>query len=171
MAKQSASTLNVPEKLRVLLACFVIPSALVLWVWVVLTSWTDLPEEFPTHWGPEGADAFGTAISFINGQSLAAAVAAGITAVVGIFNLNTGVWTSLARGLVSIGGGITAAISIGLYLHMLRSRGLSTLAAAELGASAGLLGAACGFLVLVVVTFLLLPKGRYPEAAEEAMPQ
>lgn len=164
MARQTASTLSVGEKLRVLLACLVLPAALVLWVWLTLSAWHDLPADFPTHWGPEGADAFGAAESFINGQSIAAAVTASITAVVGIYNLANGIWTPLARGLVSLGAGVTAAIALGLFIQMLRSRGLSTLAAAELGASAGVLGAVCGFLALSVIAFLVLPKGRYPEA-------
>lgn len=167
MAKQDpGSILSLRETFRVLLACLVIPAGLTLIVWATLSTWNDLPAEFPTHWGPDGADTFGSAESFINGQSIAAAVAAAITAVIGIFNLTTGIWTPLARGLVSLGGGITAAIALGLFVQMLRSRGLSTLAAVELGASAGVLGGVCGFLVLAIGAFLILPKGRHPEALD-----
>ena len=137
------------------------PLALVLVVWSSVVSWVDLPDEFPSHWSGARADAFLPTFSYVNVQSSSAAVAALVTTVMVIGNLWGWKWSPLARGISAVGAGVTAAISMGLYVQMFRSRGLSIEEAGELGVGAGALGVVGGFVIFALLSAAISPSGRH----------
>ncbi|GAA2832633.1 hypothetical protein FB468_1408 [Leucobacter komagatae] len=153
--------LSAAELSRVITAGVALPALFVLCSWVIESSWTDLPGRYPAHWGKGGVDRFSSPQEYINTQAVAAAVAAVVTAGIAAGNLLGGAWSPLSRGFTSVGAGITGAIAGGFFVQLLRSRGLTTQAAIELGGGAGFLGVAAGFVALFALTFTLLPRGKY----------
>ena len=88
-------------------------------------------------------------------------MAALVTTVMVIGNLWGWKWSPLARGISAVGAGVTAAISMGLYVQMFRSRGLSIEEAGELGVGAGALGVVGGFVIFALLSAAISPSGRH----------
>ena len=155
------ASLSPAELSRVITAGVALPFLFVLCAWAVESSWSDLPGQYPAHWGDGGVDRFSSPQEYINTQAIAAAVAAVVTAGIAAGNLLSGAWSPLSRGFTSVGAGVTGAIAGGFFVQLLRSRDLTTQATVELGGGAGFLGVAIGFAVLFALAFALLPRGEY----------
>ncbi len=147
--------------MRVIGVGVVLPALVVLIVWGIESSWTDLPARYPAHWSGGDVDRFAAPQEYINTQAVAAAVAALVTAGIAVGNLLSGGWSPLARGFTSVAAGVTGAIAGGFFVQLLRSRGLTTQSVIELGGGAGILGVAIGFVGLLTLAALLLPRGEY----------
>ncbi len=149
------------ELARVLVAGVLLPISVVLFMWIVASSWDDLPSSFPAHWGKDGVDNFVPPQTYINTQACAAGVAALVSTGIAVGNLLSGSWSPLSRGFTAVAVGVTASIALGFFVQLLRARGLSTAEVIDLGGGAGIAGVGGGFAAFLTVAVLALPRGEY----------
>lgn len=145
---------------RIALAGIALPVGLAALPRTLSATWSDLPDEFPSHWGPDGADAFLPIDTYVGQQSIAAFVVAAITVCLVAVYAWGWRWSTLGRGICSVGVGVTAAISLGLVVQLSRARGLSVEGVVDLGAGAGVLGVFGGFALFTAIAVMVFPRVR-----------